>query len=185
MKQIIFIRHAKVDINNSEKIGSLSLEKWVNDYDTAPIDKEKKPPTETIGFAKKADVVVSSTLRRAIDSAAELGVEIHEQNSLFNEAGIPEVNIPFLKLKPKAWLVILRTMLLFGLGKNDTSLKASKAQAKSAMLRLLALSVEYESVVLVGHGGMNWLIRKALIKEGWVLDGKASNKNWGLTVMKQ
>ena len=97
---------------------------------------------------------------------------------------IPNVNIPFLKLKPKTWLVVLRVLLLFGLGKKDVSLKASKLQAEEAAKRLLELSYEFESVVLVGHGGMNWLIRKVLMKEGWRLEPNSSNRNWGMTILK-
>ncbi|MBA1419943.1 MAG: hypothetical protein FAF03_03535 [Epsilonproteobacteria bacterium] len=182
MKQIILIRHAKVDIDNAKKIDSLSLQKWVDEYDTASIVHENMPSTETIAFAQKVDVVVSSTLRRAIDSAKILGVEVDEQNKLFNEAIIPKVNIPYVKLKPKSWLVILRLMLLLGLGKKETSLKASKAQAKKAAIRLEELSQGYDDVLLVGHAGMNWMIGKELGKEGWVLDTKTGHGNWGMSL---
>jgi broad specificity phosphatase PhoE len=185
MKQIILIRHAKVDIDHSEKIDSASLKNWVALYDTANIHANSLPTQETINIAKNTDVLVTSTLRRAIDSAKVLGVDIYERNAVFNEALIPEISIPLLKLKPKSWLVILRVMLLLGLGKKDASLKASKQQAKDASKRLLALSTKYDSVVLVGHGGMNWLIRKALMKDGWDLEPNASNKNWGMTVLKR
>ena len=184
MKQIILIRHAKVDIDNSKKIDSRSLKKWVYAYDTAPIHTDSQPANETLELVQNVDVVLTSTLRRTIDSAQVLGLEVHEQNSLFNEAGIPEVNVPFVKLKPKNWLVILRVLLLLGLGKKDTSLKVSKSQAIKASQKLVVYSKEHDSVVLVGHGGMNWLIRKVLMQEGWVLDGKPSNTNWGVTVLQ-
>ena len=184
MKQIILIRHAKVDIDNSQKIGSLALQNWVNDYDTAPIHTESLPSTETVRLVQSADVVVTSTLGRAIDSAKVLGVEVVEENSLFNEAAIPKVNIPFFKCKPKSWLVVLRLLLLLGLGKKDTSLKASKLQAKEAANKLLALSTVNTKVVLVGHGGMNWLIGRKLMQQGWMKEGKSSSKNWGLTIYK-
>ena len=184
MKQIILIRHAKVDIDNSQKMGSLELSHWVDTYDIAPIDTNSLPSEQTKVLVQSADVVLTSTLRRAIDSAGVLDAEVHEKNSFFNEAGIPEVKFPFIKLKPKSWLVILRVLLLLGLGKKDTSLKASKAQAEMAAKRLLALSLEHDNVALIGHGGMNWLIRKVLMKEGWVLEGKPSNANWGVTVLQ-
>ena len=183
-RQITLIRHAKVDIDNSQKIDSSSLQKWVEAYDTAPIHIESLPSRETIVLVQSADVVLTSTLRRTSDSAKVLGVDVHEKNELFNEADIPQVNIPYVKLKPKSWLVILRLMLLFGLGKKDASLKASKVQAKEAVQKLLMLSTKHEHVVLVGHGGMNWLIRQVLVKEGWVLEGKGSHANWGTTVLK-
>ena len=152
-------------------------------YDTANIVADSLPMQETKDAVKHADVAVTSSLRRAIDSAKVLGIDIYESNALFNEALIPEVNIPFLKLKPKSWLVMLRVLLLFGLGKKDASLKAAKIQAIEASKRLLELSNTYDTVVLVGHGGMNWLMRKELMKEGWNLEPHASNKNWGMTVL--
>ena len=125
MKQIILIRHAKVDIDHSEKINADSLRIWVESYDTANIVIDSLPTQETINVAKSADVLVTSSLRRAIDSADVLGVDSYESNAIFNEALIADANIPLLKLKPKTWLVILRILFLFGLGKKDTSLKAS------------------------------------------------------------
>jgi len=183
MKQIILIRHAKVDTDNTQKMDSPSLKNWVDAYDMANIHPDSKPTQELRTLVQNADIVVTSVLRRAIDSANDLDVEIYENNAIFNEAKIPEVNIPFFKFKAKTWLLILRILLLFGLGKKDVSLKASKLQARKAAKRLLELSGEYKSVVLVGHGGMNWLIRKVLIKEGWTLEPNASNKNWGVTVL--
>jgi broad specificity phosphatase PhoE len=184
MKQITLIRHAKVDIDNSQKIDASSLKTWVEAYDTAPLHAESLPTVETMKLVQNADAILTSTLRRAIDSADVLGIEIYERNSLFNEAAIPEVNIPYLKLKPKSWLVILRLMLLLGLGKKDVSLKASKSQAKAAAQKLMALSKEYDNIALVGHGGMNWLIGKQLMKEGWTLEGNISHENWGTTVFE-
>ncbi len=184
MKKIILIRHAKVNIGNSQKIDSSSLKKWVEAYDMTNIDADSLPSKETINMVNSADVVLTSSLKRAIDSAKVLDVNIHESNAIFNEATVLQVNIPFFKFKPKAWLVILRVLLLFGLGKEGASLKASKLQAKKAMKYLLELPDEYESVVLVGHGGMNWLIRKELMKEGWSLEPNASNKNWGIIILR-
>lgn len=184
MTQITLIRHAKVDIDNSRKINAHSLQKWVEAYDVAPIHTESLPAQETVALAQSADVVITSTLSRTIDSAKVLGVDVYEENKIFNEAAIPEVNIPFLKLKPKIWLVILRVLLLFGLGKKDVSLKVSKMQANEAAQRLVTLSRKYDHVVLVGHGGMNWLIGKVLLKEGWILEGKWSHENWGVSVFK-
>ena len=182
MKQIILIRHAKVDIDNSKKVDAKALQKWIELYDHAPILKESLPTKETITLAQDADVVLTSTLRRAIDSAKVLGVEVSEENSLFNEALIPNMSVPYLKFRPKTWLVILRLLLFVGLGKKDTSLKASKTQAKNAAIHLETLTNEHETVVLVGHGGMNWLIGKVLIQSGWIQEGKSGHGNWGTSL---
>ena len=184
MKKIILIRHAKVDIDNSKKVDSLALKKWVEQYDHAPILKESLPTGETITLVQNADVVLTSALSRAIDSAKVLGVEVSEENSLFNEAAVPNISVPYLKLRPKTWLVILRLMLFIGLGKKETSFKASKTQAKNAVLHLETLTKVHSIIALVGHGGMNWLIGKALAQRGWIQEGKSGHGNWGVTVFK-
>ncbi len=183
MKQIILIRHAKVNIESSEKIDAASLKKWVEQYDKADIDVESLPSQKTKELVKNADVVLTSVLLRTIDSAKVLGVEIYESNAVFNEADIPDINIPFLKFQPKSWLVIVRVLSLLGFGKAGVSLKASKLQAKEGSKRLLELSKEHDAVVLVGHGGMNWLLCKTLMKEGWTLVEDPCNKNWGMTIL--
>jgi len=185
MKQITLIRHAKVDMDNTQKMDAASLKNWVKAYDMANIHTDSFPTQETITVAKSADIILTSSLRRTVESAKVLGVDIYESIAVFNEAKIPDVNIPFVKFKPKTWLVILRVLLLFGLGKKDASLCVSKQQAKDASKRLLELSSKHDSVVLVGHGGMNWLLRKELMKEGWCLEPKPSNKNWGVTTLKR
>lgn len=182
MKQIILIRHAKVDIDHSQAIDASSLKNWVGGYDIADIHFDSKPTQKTNAMVESASVLVTSSLKRTIDSAKVLGADIYESSVIFNEAQIPNVNIPFLKFKPKTWLLVLRVLLLFGLGKKDASMKASKLRAEEAAKRLLELSSEFESVVLVGHGGMNWLIRKVLMKEGWILEENPSNQNWGMTI---
>ena len=184
MKQITFIRHGKVDIENIQRIKSSFLPQWVDTYNSAPLHPESLPSHITIKYAAEAEMIITSRLRRAIDSAKILGVRINEKNALFNEASVPHVDIPFLKLKPKSWLLLLRLLLLAGVGKKDTSLKASKSQAKKAAERLSELSLKYDHIVLIGHGGMNWLICKVLLKEGWIPEGKGSHENWGVTVLK-
>ena len=185
MKKITLIRHAKVDINNTNKIDSLSLKNWIEMYDNAPITIESLPSEDTISLAKKTNIVMTSTLKRTIESAKVLGVDVYEKNSLFNEAAIPNINVPFIKLKPKSWLIILRLMLLLRLGEKNKSLKASKTQAKKAARRLEELAFHNDLVLLIGHGGMNWLIHKVLLKHGWQVEGKISYKNWGTITLRK
>ena len=128
-----------------------------------------------------ADFLLTSVLRRTIDSASKFEKQIDEKNELFNEAGLPNVNIPWFKFKAKTWLVILRLLLFTGRGKDDASFKASNARAKKAADYLCELSENHNKVVLVGHGGMNFFMSRILRKQGWKLDGRASSQNWGLT----
>ena len=83
------------------------MKNWVKTYDMAEICSESKPTQKTIDVVNSVDVVVTSSLKRAIDSAKLLGTDIYESNAIFNEASIPDVHIAFLKFKAKRVFVRL------------------------------------------------------------------------------
>lgn len=181
-KTIILLRHGKVDMDTEVRIDSLALQAWVEEYDKAPLCKESLPSQESIDAVHSGKYVFSSALKRANESAKILKVQVNESDALFNEADIPAVKIPFLKLRPKVWLIILRFLLLFRLGKMNDSFQLSQKRAKKAAESLAKQAEVSQRVVLIGHGGMNWLISKELLKRGWKPRGSASHKNWGLSV---
>jgi len=181
MKEIILIRHAKVAMEGNIRMASSELVNFVSMYDIAALEEISKPSQELHNLVNEADYLLTSKLFRTIASAEHFEKAIDEQNELFNEAGIPTVHIPWFRFKAKTWLVILRLLLFTGRGKGDDSFKASNARAKRAVDRLLELSEEHDRVVLVGHGGMNFFMRRILLKQGWKLQRKGSSKNWGLT----
>jgi len=181
-KTIILLRHGKVDMDTEVRIDSLALQAWVEEYDKASLSKESLPSQESIEAVHSAKYVFSSALKRANESAKLLKIQVNESNVLFNEADIPAVKVPFLKLRPKVWLIILRFLLLFRLGKMNDSFQLSQKRAKKAAESLTKQAEVSERVALIGHGGMNWLISKELLKRGWKPLGAASHKNWGLSV---
>jgi len=181
-KTIILLRHGKVDMDTEVRIDSLALQAWVEEYDKAPLCKESLPSQESIEAVHSGKYVFSSALKRANESAKILKIQVNESDALFNEADIPAVKIPFLKLRPKVWLIILRFLLLFRLGKMNDSFQLSQKRAKKAAESLVKQAEVSQRVALIGHGGMNWLISKELLKLGWRPLGSASHKNWGLRI---
>lgn len=73
--------------------------------------------------------------------------------------------------------------MLLGRGKKDSSLKASKHQAQDAAALLVEYSKQYQCVVIIGHGGMNWLIRQKLREQGWAVEGNPSSRHFGVTTL--
>ncbi|MFT7878965.1 MAG: hypothetical protein ABXS91_01110 [Sulfurimonas sp.] len=183
LKQITFIRHAKVDMDSSRFICSNELSAWEAAYNSAPIITDDLPEDALVEAIKRADYVVSSRLRRAVDSLELLEVEINEKNILFNEAAIPALNGRRLKMKPLHWLMLFRILSLIGVGRWARTLKETKADAQKAAYRLSVLSDQHDHIVLMGHGVMNWLIRNALKRDGWRSEGREVHGNWGSTVL--
>jgi broad specificity phosphatase PhoE len=181
-KTIILMRHGKVDIDTRARIDALSMKEWVKRYDSSPLNIESRPSQRSIESVCSSEYIFSSQLRRTHDSAKILGVFIDEEDALFNEADIPTVEIPFLKIRPKTWLIILRLLLILRMGKTNSSFQMSKKRAYLAALKLIEKSKEYEKIALIGHGGLNWLIGQVLTENGWRLLSPTSNKNWGLRI---
>ena len=127
--------------------------------------------------------MISSTLRRSIDSLGLINVEIDEKNRLFNEAVIPRLEGSVIKMRPTNWLILFRLLSLAGLGRWGRVLKETRGDAKVAAQRLLELSKKHHTIVLMGHGVMNWLIRKELKRAGWKSDTKEAHGNWGYTIL--
>jgi broad specificity phosphatase PhoE len=179
---ITLIRHAKVLATEDKKLYASEVPKWVKHYNEAPIE-ETLPKDAVIRQIKRANVVVASSLSRTYDSLALLGVEPSVRDSVFDEAEVPFGKIPYIKLYPRQWLVVLRLMMLVGMGKGSSSFKASKSRAVKAENDLITLAQSKQNIALMGHGGMNWLIAKVLEKEGWsCVEDVYSSKNWGYKV---
>ena len=182
--KIILIRHAKVLLDNTQKITASEMNTWVKAYNHAPIDMTL-PNQKVIYHIKGADMVLASSLSRVSDSLAVIGVEPTEKNSLFDEIVLPEAKGTWLKLSSKTWLVLLRLMMLAGYGKKSKVYTEAKQRATEASEYLIDLANKHENVVLMGHGGMHWLVGKEFQRLGWkcVKQGGGS-KNWGFKVYK-
>jgi len=155
---------------------------WVEAYNHAPIDITL-PSKEVVSHIKCADMVLASSLSRTADSLAVIDVVPKEKNSLFDEVTLPESKGTWLKLSSKTWLVLLRLMMLAGFGKKSKVYTEAKQRATRASEYLVALSNKHDSVALMGHGGMHWLMGKELESLGWeCVEQGGGSKNWGYKV---
>ena len=183
---ITLVRHAKVLATENTRLYASEMPQWVEHYNTAPIEETLPQGGAVIQHIKSANVVVASSLSRTHDSLALLGVEPSVRDSVYDEAEVPAGKIPYIKLYPRQWLVVLRLMMLVGMGKGSSSLKSSKGRAVQASKELIILAKTKQSVMLLGHGGMNWLIAKVLEKEGWdCVEDAQSSKNWGYKIYEK
>ncbi len=183
--QITLIRHARVLLDNTQKITASQMNAWVEAYNYAPIDITL-PSKEVVSHIKCADMVLASTLSRTSDSLAVTEVEPTEKNSLFDEIDLPQAKGTWLKLSSKTWLVLLRLMMLSGFGKKSKVYTEAKQRAKRASEYLMNLANTHESVALMGHGGFNYLLDKELKKLGFrCVEKNNSSKNWGYRVYEK
>ncbi len=176
--KIILIRHAEVDINKNSFAYAFELKKWLDIYNNAEIKKDFISKHEISNIFDSSDRILCSGLKRSYDSLALYGKIPDEEDELFNEAGLPFANWRWVKLPLSLWAVIFRVMWLFGYKKNGESLQEAKIRAQKGASKLVASCEKGTTVTLLGHGLMNRLIAKELVKRGWSNQGKMGSANW-------
>lgn len=164
--EIILYRHGEPTVSGEEKISGCDFPQWVQRYNEAGIRKNK------IAGGKEA-VVYTSNLLRSKETGRLIGKKT-VANSLIREAQIPLIRFPAIRLKAKLWLFIARSLWLFGLKTRCESLTEAKIRVKQAVAYFEAQVSKNNRIVIVGHGFINRMIKKELLKRGWLLKQKKS-----------
>lgn len=182
--EISLIRHGRSLLSENDRITINDFRSWIEKYDSSGVNEEAAYPPETIKRAADAKVVITSDLKRSVESARLLNPEAKIiSDPLFRETELPVCSTELfqLRLRPGIWAVILRLVWFSGYSRKCESLKEAKLRAEKAAKKLIDSSIEYGPIVLVGHGFMNILIAKELKKKGWKGRRKTASEHWGCT----
>ncbi|MCM3109606.1 histidine phosphatase family protein [Lederbergia lenta] len=182
--EITLIRHGRSTLTINNRINIEGFKNWIEDYDRNGVFEERSYPSETLEKIATTNVVISSDLKRAIESAKFLKPHTKTiSKPLFRETElpIPLTNVMIIKLHPQIWAVIFRCLWFFGYSKQCESFGKAKQRAKTAAEQLVAYAKEYNSVALIGHGFFNLLIAKELQKMGWKGKRKTGSTHWNAT----
>lgn len=181
--EISLIRHGKSKHIENNRITCTEFQDWVEKYDRNGVFEENHYPSGTIEKITKANIVITSDLRRSIESAYFLNRNVSVvSDALFQETELPALpRILGLKLSPNSWAVILRCLWFSGYSRKCESLVNAKQRAKQASEQLVKYAEEHNSVVLVGHGFFNLLLSKELQRVGWKGERKTGSKHWNCT----
>jgi broad specificity phosphatase PhoE len=185
LHEILLVRHGRVSCDHRARIRGTEFGTWVTAYDEASLDPGSIPPHELVARVAAMPCIATSTLRRAIESAALLAAgRSLAGDSIFNEAGIPTRVPSRLRLRPEQWDAITRAAWFLGWADGGESLQAAIRRADSAADRLVSLSLLHGAVTLVGHGMLNTLIGWALRRRGWTGAG-SPRAYWGALHMRR
>jgi len=175
--KVVIQRHGEPDIGKWGKISSSEMGRWINCYNESGVVLDNKPCSESLSHIKNSFVVCSS-LERSKHSAKLVEVDTFISDSSFCEAELPVVNVPLLKLAPHTWSIIFRIFWFLGVSKNVESRMAISSRVKIACKALENLAEEHSNVVLIGHGIMNRLIAKELLRRGWGGEAAPNGKKY-------
>jgi broad specificity phosphatase PhoE len=185
MLEILLIRHGIPQCDHRTKIRGCDFARWVAAYESAAVDGSIRPPPELQARLAAVPCIVTSTLRRAIESASLLAPGRPAASyALFDEAGILTA-IPFrLRLSPGQWDVFARVAWILGWSAGEETFREARTRATRAAEQMVALAREHGAVALVGHGMLNTLISRALRRSGWAGSG-SPRIYWGSVALQK
>ena len=184
IKQIMLVRHQKVDIEKKFFYNYKKLEKYKSDYDTNNV----YPVTQKFVLnAEGIDTVFTSKLHRAKTTARNLlgNGFVYQANPIFNETKPGTVNIPLLYLPKPIWSGLNRVFWMMGSKPKSTTENRAMAhrRAISAAQFLEKKASENGKVLLVAHGYLNHMLRRQLKKQAWIIIEHTGNENLGGTLL--
>jgi broad specificity phosphatase PhoE len=154
-------------------IGVIVIARHGRRYDETGLAKDQSPPPALIEAARGADLVFSSTLPRAYETALAVagGREIN-RDAVFVEAPLPPPPI-WGKRRPGWWGVWARASWWLGRSAGMESRRAVEQRAQAAVATLTARALRGQNVLLCAHGWFNRMMRAVLRTQGWrcVYDG--------------
>ena len=168
--RIITARHGKPNLNRDVMITAREYGDWWARYDESGLAPGEHPPQSLVDLASECEVVLCSTLPRAIETADKIveHARIVPRNALFVEAPLPPPPVPWVRLSPTAWGRISRAFWFLGYSPGETE---SHRGARTRVRRIADLLMEEakggDDVLLCAHGYLNWMFDNHIRRRGW------------------
>lgn len=178
---IFLSRHGKSALSRTVWLSAKGYEQWWQTYDQVGLDPSRQPTDRFLEFAGRADVILSSTLKRSQDTAAQaaLGRDVIA-DKIFVEAPLPPPQLPrWFKLMPRIWGAVARIHWMLGGGQGESASDA-RERASLAADSLLAYARQGQTVMLVAHGWFNRMIGQELKRRGWTCTDDGGFAHWSV-----
>ena len=176
---IIIARHGKPALSRKVQLTWREYRDWWKLYDEGGLAENQKISKRLKPWAEKADVVISSSLLRARESA-ELASG-REPDFIYDElveAPLPSPHLGPLKFRPKTWGTWSRIVWYWGWPDGMESHRAARIRANK-MCDVLADHAKGGKIVYVsGHGWFNRMLKGSLMKRGWKCKSQNGDLHW-------
>ena len=176
---IWLVRHGKPALSRKTRVTWQEFRDWWRLYDEGGIKPGQKPPKKVIALAQDADIVLSSPLRRAIESA-ELAAGRSPDLILpgLVEAALPSPPLGPVKMRPKSWGTAARICWYLGYSDGFESHREARARADAVCLQLEDCAANGRTVYVSGHGWFNRMIKGSLMARGWKCKSQNGDLHW-------
>ena len=141
---------------------------------------------DAAGLEESRVQVLASDLQRSVESAKLLfpNIEADATNPLYREAGLP-TRLPLcgLTMRFSAAVAVARVLWMLGIHQHAESYEMAAARAQRAAEALARRAMEFDCVILVGHGYFNRLIARELKQIGWTASRKEGGGFGACTIL--
>lgn len=176
---IILVRHGKPTLSRKVRLTWQEFRDWWVLYDQGGINLDQKVPKKVKEWAGRADLIVSSPLRRAVESATlAAGRDPDETMPELIEAALPSPPLGPIKFGPKSWGTVARILWYVGYSDGMENHRDARARANLAS-ELLAEKADGGRVIYVsGHGWFNRMVKGSLTARGWRCKSQNGDLHW-------
>ncbi len=176
---IILVRHGKPALSRKVRLTWREFRDWWIRYDEGGIKPGQTPPKRVREWAHDADLVVSSPLRRAVESAELAAGRAPDETlpGLF-EAALPSPPLGPLKLRPKSWGTVARILWFVGYSDGMESHGEARARADAVAEELEVRAAGGKIVYVSGHGWFNRMVKGSLMARGWKCRSQNGDLHW-------
>jgi broad specificity phosphatase PhoE len=177
---ITLARHGEPALSRRVWLTSDEYDAWWGRYEEGGLKPGQTPPEGLLALAREAEVIVSSTRRRSVETAqAVAGERGFTSEAVMIEAPLPPPRLPgFLKMKPRIWGLVARVCWWFFDGhRGRESRTQAKARAAAAADQLERLA-DGGDVLVLAHGFFNAMVGLELKRRGWRLVRNEGYRYW-------
>lgn len=176
---IILVRHGKPALSRKVRLTWRGYREWWKQYDAGGLKLEQKIPVKVKALGEAADTVISSPLRRAVESAELLRDKSPDKiwDNLI-EAALPPPHLGPLKFRPKTWGTWSRICWYVGWSDGMESHGEARRRAEAISERLGEEAVDGKLVLVTAHGWFNRMIKGSLVKRGWKCTSQNGDLHW-------
>lgn len=176
---IILVRHGKPALSRKVRLTWQEFRDWWIDYDAGGIKPGQLPPKKVRKWAERADIVVTSPLPRAVESARlASGRDPDELMPALVEAALPSPPLGPLRMRPKSWGTLARILWFIGYSDGMETHAEARARANAASDTLSARAAGGHIVYVQGHGWFNRMLKGSLMARGWRCKSQNGDLHW-------
>lgn len=176
---IILVRHGKPALSRKKRMTWQGYRAWWGRYDEGGLAEVQKIPKKVKKIAKSADVVISSPLRRAVESAHLLtGADPDKIMPELVEAALPSPHLGGLKFRPKTWGTWSRIVWYYGWSDGMESHRNARRRVEGVCNVLADEAAGGKVVLVTAHGWINRMIKGSLMKRGWTCVHQNGDLHW-------